>query len=123
MLYLDGMLALAIGLLWIFCLIDVITTDESLCRNLPKVMWLLLVLFLPLVGSIAWIVAGRPQTAPNLPYKGNTGPAFPEYDRPGRYVHPDPVADEAYRQSLRDRAEQQRQAYRDRQRREDGDAG
>jgi hypothetical protein len=29
-------------------------------RNLPKVAWLLIVLFFPVVGSIAWLVAGRP---------------------------------------------------------------
>jgi hypothetical protein len=120
-LYLDGLLSIAVLLLWIFCLIDVITTDESVCRNLSKIVWLLLVLFLPAIGSIAWLVAGRPQAAPDLPYKGNTGPAFPEYERPGRYVDPDPERDEAYLRSLRERAEEQRRAYRDKQQRELGE--
>jgi hypothetical protein len=119
----DGFLSLVVLALWIFCLIDVITTDESLCRNLGKTVWLLLVLFLPAIGSIAWLVAGRPHAAPDLPYKGNRGPAFPEYDRPGRYVDPDPERDAAYLQSLRNRAEEQRAVYRARQREqiEDGD--
>ncbi|AWB92397.1 PLDc N-terminal domain-containing protein [Aeromicrobium chenweiae] len=121
MLYLDGVLTLVVLLLWIFCLIDVITTDESVCRNLGKTVWLLLVLFLPAIGSIAWLVAGRPQATPDLPYKGNSGPAFPEYERPGRYVDPDPERDAAYLQSLRDRAEQQRRAYQERKRRALGD--
>jgi hypothetical protein len=120
MLYMDGVLSLAVLALWIFCLIDVITTDEIVCRNLGKTMWILLVLFLPAIGSIAWLVAGRPQPEPNLPYKGNTGPAFPEYDRPGRYVDPDPERDAAYLQSLRDRAEEQRRAYQEKKRRELG---
>jgi hypothetical protein len=120
-LYLDGLLSIAVLLLWIFCLIDVITTDESMCRNLSKIVWLLLVLFLPAIGSIAWLVAGRPQAAPDLPYKGNTGPAFPEYERPGRYVDPDPERDEAYLRSLRERAEEQRRAYREKQQRELGE--
>jgi hypothetical protein len=120
-LYLDGLLSIAVLLLWIFCLIDVITTDESLCRNLSKIVWLLLVLFLPAIGSIAWLVAGRPQAAPDLPYKGNTGPAFPEYERPGRYVDPDAERDEAYLRSLRERAEEQRRAYREKQQRELGE--
>ena len=54
---LDALLTLALIGLWIFCLVDVITTDESSCRNLPKMLWLLLVLLVPLVGSIIWLVA------------------------------------------------------------------
>ena len=121
MLYMDGALSLVVLALWIFCLIDVITTDESVCRNLGKTVWLLVVLFLPAIGSIAWLVAGRPQAAADLPYKGNTGPVFPEYDRPGRYVDPDPERDAAYLQSLRDRAEEQRRAYQEKRRRELGE--
>lgn len=120
-LYLDGVFSVVVLLMWLFCLFDVITTDESLCRNLGKTMWLLIVLLLPAIGSVAWLVAGRPQAAPNLPYKGNTGPVFPEYERPGRYVHPDPEADAAYLRSLRERAEQQRLAYREQRRRELGE--
>jgi hypothetical protein len=46
--------------LWIYALLDLIQTDEILVRNLPKMMWLLLVIFIPMVGSLAWIIAGRP---------------------------------------------------------------
>ena len=52
---------LLIGLaLWIYALLDVIQTDEILTRNLPKTMWVLIVLLFPPVGPIAWLVAGRP---------------------------------------------------------------
>lgn len=54
---------LLVGVLMIYCLIDLISTDEHAVRNLPKLVWLLLVLFFPLVGSIAWLAAGRPQRA------------------------------------------------------------
>ena len=109
--------------LWVFCLIDVITTEEYTCRNLSKGMWLVLVILLPLIGSIAWLVGGRPLGgAADLPYKGNTSTSvaatrFPEYDRPGRHVPADPEADEAFLRQLRERAEQQRRAYREEQRR------
>jgi hypothetical protein len=53
-------LGLIVAVLWIFCLIDVITADEGGIRHLPKTVWLLLVVFLPLAGSVAWLVAGRP---------------------------------------------------------------
>jgi hypothetical protein len=121
MLELDGLGALVVLGLWIFCLIDVITTDESLCRNLGKTMWLILVLFLPAIGSIAWLVAGRPQVAKSMPYKGNHGPAFPEYDRPGRAVATNPEDDEAFLRGLRERAEEQRETYRAKKRQELGE--
>ncbi len=118
MLYMDGLLSLVILGLWVFCLIDVITTDESLCRNLGKVMWVVLVILLPLVGSLAWLIAGRPQTQRDLPYKGNYGPVVPDHDRPVHREHPDPVSESVYQDGLRRRAEEQRQIHRERQRRQ-----
>ena len=47
--------------LWLYCLFDVISTDASMCRNLPKGMWILLVLILADIGGIAWLILGRPQ--------------------------------------------------------------
>jgi len=120
MIFADGAVGLMLFGLWLFCIIDVITTDESQMRNLPKVAWVLLVLFLFDLGALIWLIAGRnwqgagsPRPAP----KG-AGRAFPEYDRPGRYVPPDPDADEAFLRSLRDRADEQRRAY-DQRRREE----
>jgi hypothetical protein len=46
--------------LWVYCLVGVIGTAADRVRNLPKPAWVLLVLLFPLVGSIAWLVAGRP---------------------------------------------------------------
>lgn len=123
MLELDGLGALLVLGLWIFCLIDVITTDESVIRNLGKTMWLILVLLLPAIGSIAWLIAGRPQTPKSMPYKGNHGPAFPEYDRPGRAVATNPEDDEVFLRGLRERAEEQRAIYRAKKRQELGELG
>ena len=47
MLVYDGVGLLLLLALWLFCLIDVITTDESLCRNLPKMAWIFIVFILP----------------------------------------------------------------------------
>lgn len=93
--------------LWVFCLVDVIGTPEGKVRNLPKVGWLLLVLIFPLVGSIAWLVAGRPEKRPAT----GTSAAFPEYDRPGRAAAADPEKDEAFLRDVRARAEEQRRRY------------
>jgi hypothetical protein len=108
--------------LLVYCVLNVITTPESDVRNLPKLLWLMLVIILPLVGGIAWLVAGRPQGSPTrpggLPYKGNTG-RFPEYERPGRAVAGNPDDDEAFLRGLRERAEEQRRRAAEERRHED----
>ena len=108
MLYGTGALALVeLGLL-VYCVLNIITTPEGQVRNLPKLLWLLLVIIVPIVGSIAWLVAGRPQgPATSLPYKGNRG-IPPEYDRRARATACSPDDDEAFLRGLRERAEQQR---------------
>ena len=48
--------------LWIYAIFDVISTPEGAARNLPKIVWLAIVVFLPDIGSIAWLLLGRPST-------------------------------------------------------------
>ncbi|MBM6399912.1 PLD nuclease N-terminal domain-containing protein [Phycicoccus sonneratiae] len=55
--YLPYVLSLA---LTVYCLIDCLQTDEVVVRNLPKIAWVMLVLLFPVVGPVAWLVAGRP---------------------------------------------------------------
>ena len=103
-----ALLSIVSIILMVWCLIEAVSTDESRMRNLPKLWWILLILFFPLAGSIAWLVAGRPLVAGPRP--GAT-PAFPEYDRPGRAVPRDPVKDEDFLKKVRERAEEQRRRY------------
>jgi hypothetical protein len=93
--------------LLVYCVLDVIRTPEGATRNLPKMVWLLLVIILPLAGGIAWLAVGRPLGPQNLPYRGNKG-IPPEYDRPGRATANSPDDDAAFLAQLRDRAEEQR---------------
>lgn len=106
------------GLL-VFCVIDIIGTPAERVRNLPKIWWLLLVLFFPTVGSIAWLAAGRPQAerTARSAYERAT-PDFPEYDRPGRAAAVDPERDEEFLRQVRARAEEQRKRYEAERRRE-----
>jgi hypothetical protein len=107
-LFLDGVAGLVVLALWLYCVLDVITTDEPRMRNLPKMMWILIVIFLFEIGAILWLIAGRPQSAQrSMPYKGNTG-VPPEYDRPGRAAANNPDDDAEFLLRLRERAEEQR---------------
>jgi hypothetical protein len=56
---------LALLTLWVYCIFDVIRTNEANVRNLPKPVWLLVVVFLATVGALAWLVLGRPSRAPS----------------------------------------------------------
>lgn len=72
--------------LLVFCLIDCIQTDSSIVRNLPKPLWILLIVILPLVGGIAWLVAGRPERSTSgsrgVAWPSTRTSGFPEHERP-----------------------------------------
>ena len=110
-----------IGLL-VYCLIDCIQADEGRIRNLSKTGWLILIIVLPLVGGVAWLVAGRPlASAPRrVPWPSTQTAGFPEYERPPRLAPDDDPAflaslqrsDERHEQMLREWEEQLRERER-----------
>jgi hypothetical protein len=112
----DGGFGLLFLGVWIFCVIDVITTPEHKCRNLPKLAWVFIVILLIDIGSIAWLVAGRNwnrQAAANLPYKGNRGArGYAPTARP-RSQPSNPEDDEQFLAGLRARVEEQRRRARE----------
>jgi hypothetical protein len=75
----DGIVAVALFMFWIWALLDCIATDSALCRNLPKPMWVILVLILPDIGALAWVLLGRPERA-------NWRPGSTDYAKPRRPV-------------------------------------
>ncbi|MFB4265554.1 PLD nuclease N-terminal domain-containing protein [Nonomuraea sp. GTA35] len=103
------LLSQAVGLvtlaLWLYCLFDAITTPDATCRNLPKIAWVVIVLLFPLIGSVAWLVAGRPERGQAA--RSRPSP-YPEYDRPGRFAAGNPDDDEEFLRRCRERAEEQR---------------
>lgn len=120
-----GAIGILMFALWIFCVFDVITTDESDCRHLPKMVWLLIVLFIPTVGSIAWLVVGRARGAqPRVRSQGSVpSRRFPEYERPGRHIAANPDDDEEFLRRCRARAEEQRRAAKRKRAQEEDGAG
>ncbi|MBN7794801.1 PLDc N-terminal domain-containing protein [Microbacterium esteraromaticum] len=49
---------ITIGLM-VFAVVDIIRRDDSDVRYLPRIVWLLLVILLPLLGSVLWFALGR----------------------------------------------------------------
>lgn len=115
MLVFDGFGGLLVLGLWIFSFIDVLLTPETECRNLPKLAWIFLVLLVPLLGSIAWLVAGR---------RWNRAASASQRPSAGR-APTNPDDDEEFLAGLRLRAEEQRRRAREQQERDtrEGETG
>lgn len=43
----------------VYALVDIIMRDESEVKHLPKFGWILLVVLLPLIGTVLWFTLGR----------------------------------------------------------------
>ena len=67
----EGLVGVLLLLFWAYAIIDVISTDESRCRNLNKGLWLVLVVILPDLGALAWVLLGRPEGAGLAPGGSN----------------------------------------------------
>lgn len=100
--FLPMVLAFALA---VFCLVDVIGATDPQPRNLPRWAWIVMILLFPLLGSLAYLFAGRPKPVPPATS------AFAEYDRPGRMSASDPAKDEEFLRQVRARAEEQRARY------------
>jgi hypothetical protein len=86
------LLDLATLALLVYCLIDCIQADSALVRNLPKPFWVVIIVLVPLVGGIAWLVAGRPEPSPAgpvRPMRPTGGGARPAPNRPPAPLGPD----------------------------------
>jgi hypothetical protein len=53
------LLPLLVLLIMVGALIDIILRSEFQVKHLPKFGWILLVIFLPLIGSVLWFTLGR----------------------------------------------------------------
>jgi hypothetical protein len=109
MLFFDGTLALVFVALWLFCLLDVISTPEDGVRNLPKIAWVFIVILLLELGAIAWLIAGRPRAGAR-DVRAPSG-RTPRRTGAGRK---NPDDDEEFLAGLRARAEEQRRRARHR---------
>lgn len=107
MVRLYGLLFLAEVVLGICALISCLSAEEGEIRALPRIAWVLIILIFPLVGSIAWFVAGRESGPGRARTAWPMGNGFSERDRGRRQVAPDD--DPAFLSSLGERSRQQDQ--------------
>jgi hypothetical protein len=93
-------------LLAIAALISCLSADEGDINALPRIAWVLIILFFPLLGSIAWFAAGRSSTPRAKTWRPGAG--FPERERP-RKVAPDD--DPAFLRSIHDERERDQEMF------------
>lgn len=72
----------------VFALISCLSAEEDGIQALPRIAWVLIILFFPLLGSLAWFFAGRVPPAGRAPSPWRIGGGFPEHKR-SRPVAPD----------------------------------
>ncbi len=119
MLYFDGFLGLVVIGLWIFCFFDVLLTAQAQCRTLPKLAWVFIVLLLPTLGSLGWLIAGRPWDRNAEPASLRSTSRWSDaFERPGGApARPTkqraPDDDEEFLAGLRKRADEQRRRARE----------
>jgi hypothetical protein len=112
MLFFGGGLGLIVVVLWIFCVVDTITTPENQVRNLPKLAWIFIVLLFLDLGAIAWLLGGRPWN--KVPANRTVGRGTAATPRPGnrapapQRVASNPDDDDEFLASLSKRADEQR---------------
>jgi hypothetical protein len=66
----------------VVAIVDIVTRDDSQIKHMPKFVWLILVILLPLLGVILWFTIGR-----EYPEHVSRAPRAP---RPSRRVPPAP---------------------------------
>ena len=77
-------------LLVVVALISCLSAEEGEVRALPRMVWVIIILLFPLVGSIAYFAVGRPVKAvPQSTWRAGSG--FPEPTRPARAPDDDPA--------------------------------
>ena len=98
------MVLILLGLaLYISFIVDVLRTPGSIMRALPKPLWLLIVVLVPLVGGILWLLAGRPRQTGGGLFRRRQ-PVAPD-DDPGFLKS---LYDEAWKRRMQQRRSQQR---------------
>jgi hypothetical protein len=76
-------------ILAVFALISCLSAEDGAVRALPRWAWVVIILFFPLLGSIAYFAAGRPLKTGPRRGAWRPGNGFPEAERPKRPIAPD----------------------------------
>ncbi|MDR3359455.1 MAG: PLDc N-terminal domain-containing protein [Bifidobacteriaceae bacterium] len=100
--------------LMIYAIVDCAADDDVERTSVPKILWILIILFLPIAGPIAWLAVakiGKPRRYPPAPGAG------PDWSG-GYQRRPAPLAPDDNPEYLRRLADEQARKDRERRRKE-----
>lgn len=63
MVWLAGLITLLTIAVWVYAFFDALTTPAAEVRNLPKILWLIVIALFTPVGPLLWLFLGRPREA------------------------------------------------------------
>ena len=69
-------LAFALVAVDVFSIVDVALTDRSRVRALPKALWIIVILLLPVIGVVLWFMLGKARSTSS----GRTRTVAPDDD-------------------------------------------
>jgi hypothetical protein len=66
----------------IYTVVDILLIEPSRVKALPKIVWVLIVLALPIIGAVLWFLLGRERLSDRGSYGGTVrrGPRAPDDD-------------------------------------------
>lgn len=71
-------------ILGVYALVDCIQTEDKDVRGLPKLAWLAVIALFPIIGAVAWLMAGRDSSRAKSGLRWPAGPASAQ--RPTRRI-------------------------------------
>ena len=84
---------------YIYCIIDVLRTRSGETRALPRWVWLILVILVPLIGGLLWLLLGKVWNSPGSNRRRRRGPVAPD-DAPAFLKK---IGDDAWSQRMKQR--------------------
>lgn len=96
------LILISVGIM-IYALIEAISTPSERTRIMPKGLWIVVIILVPLVGGVLWLLFGNENS-----YLASTVSGFQKTTGPDRPTNPDD--DEAFLRSLDIQRAQQRRA-------------
>ncbi len=85
--------------LYVSFVVDVVRTPRADVRALPKLLWLVIVVILPILGGILWFFFGRTRPAPGSRWGRRRRPVAPDDDP--RFLKQ--LDEDAWRRRMRER--------------------
>ncbi|TDQ45614.1 PLDc N-terminal domain-containing protein [Actinorugispora endophytica] len=88
MVWLAGLITLLTIVLWVYAFFDALTCPSEEVRNLPKVLWMIIIIVFVVVGPLLWLFLGRPRAPATAATSAPVAAASADHLDPSDFQHP-----------------------------------